>query len=408
MMKKQEWTDRSAVRKDEIEALGAAVKILAKATGVRSEAPANPSFSFLQMDEDPRTKAINLLRATAHVTHSKALERLVGQLLATPGPFASISNMVEKLIFHLMDEQKDEDVHKVWCDQELSQSNITKNDKQDKLEELDERVKLEVATVQELTLAIESAQKAVSTLATEAEQITEIRQVGKQENEEALKDAQNAQAAIAEAIDVLQSFYKDSGMVKKESWELLQLRAGEPAELPAAPSTWGSSYTGVADPTNQPAGIISVLQSTASKFATMEAETRAQEETDQQKYDQIMKAGKILKAEKETEIEQKTAEKKRLVYEVDNMKKEVKHYSGELDAVVQYLKDLSPACVEGSSTYTERKAVREKEIQALKQAQGILAEASKNAGAASFVALPPPRMAQRKLLRVQPHVEMKP
>jgi len=45
--------------------------------------------------------------------------------------------------------------------------------------------------------------------------------------------------------------------------------------------------------------------------------------------------------------------------------------------VKQYLKDLRPACVEGASEYDDRKAARSKEADALRQSQGILADAFK-------------------------------
>lgn len=44
--------------------------------------------------------------------------------------------------------------------------------------------------------------------------------------------------------------------------------------------------------------------------------------------------------------------------------------------------DLSPACLEGDSTYEDRKAARASEIEALKEAQVILAESREEPAAA--------------------------
>ena len=33
--------------------------------------------------------------------------------------FDQIKNMIQKMIFHLMDEQKNEDEHKHWCDTQI-------------------------------------------------------------------------------------------------------------------------------------------------------------------------------------------------------------------------------------------------------------------------------------------------
>merc|ERR1719487_612432 len=102
-----EWEQRSAIRTNEIKAIGMAVKILAKVGGVRNpdehEIPAKGALlsvvakvqqdtsdynaemkplingiSFLQL-EDPKTKAINLLKKAAsskYATHSKHLMNL--------------------------------------------------------------------------------------------------------------------------------------------------------------------------------------------------------------------------------------------------------------------------------------------------------------------------------------------
>jgi septal ring factor EnvC (AmiA/AmiB activator) len=88
--KKSEWETRSKTRTLEIEAMDAAIKILGKSTGVRTEAPENPvppasPVDFLQIhsvpsSNDPKMKAVALLRAAAKDGHSKALERLATEV----------------------------------------------------------------------------------------------------------------------------------------------------------------------------------------------------------------------------------------------------------------------------------------------------------------------------------------
>merc|ERR1719379_1115629 len=115
----------------------------------------------------------------------------------------------------------------------------------------------------------------VSSITAHLKEATEMRAEGKSENELAIKDSQAAQAAIANAVAVLTDFYKESGAVAKESWELLQEKK-KGVDLPEKPETWDSGYTGVADPKGQPDGIITVLEATAADFAAMEADTHAQ------------------------------------------------------------------------------------------------------------------------------------
>jgi len=391
-IKTSEFEERSETRAKEIEAIAMAVKILAEVGGVRTEAPENPvpppspleftqlssEVSLLQVQAaDPKKmKAVNFLRAQAKVLHSRALERLAqavsAHLTDPPKAFKKVIGMIQQMIFRLMDEQKSEDEHKLWCDQELHKTNVSIADKEDKVEELTVKIDEASAKIQELTEDIKDATETIANIDSYIKEATEIRETGKKENKLAIKDAQAAQTAIANAIAVLEDFYKESGMIEKKPYEFLQQAGEEPVELPDKPETWGSSYTGAADPKAQPDGIISVMEEVASDFSKMEAETKAQEETDQKAYDDEMSELAIEKATRKKEVEMKTQESKRLTDKVEALEKTKKHVGDELYQTKIYMKDLVPACVSGDSTYEDRKAARSKEIAALKQAQDIL------------------------------------
>jgi len=316
------------------------------------------------------------LRQQSKLLHAKSLERLAQQLAAHMGdPFADVTNMIEKMIFRLMAEQKDEDDHKNWCDKELAKTDASITDKEDKVAELTTKINDADATVNKLTEEIKDADKMIADIIAFMNEATEIRQVGKKENELAIKDSQDAQNAVANAIAVLTEFYKSSGEIAKEPWEFLQRNDG--VELPEKPETWDASYTGVADPDSQPKGIIAILEKCNEDFAKMEADTRAQEASDQDAYDSDMQTHDIEKAKRSKEAEMKANQKKRLIEKINGMNKQRKHVSDELEATEQYLKDLQPACVDGDSTYEDRKSARAKEIEALHKAQDILADAFK-------------------------------
>merc|ERR1711957_373821 len=86
----------------------------------------------------------------------------------------------------------------------------------------------------------------------------------------------------------------------------------------------------------------------------------------------------IEKSKRSKESEMKVSEKKRLVEKSGSLGKTRKHVADEHEATEQYQKDLQPACVEGDSTYEDRKSARTDEIEALHNAQNILEEAFKN------------------------------
>lgn len=375
--KKDEWEKRSQTRKLELEAMDMAIKILSKVTGVRTKAPKNPVMSsspvkFLQLlsvgvGADPKLRAVNLLKETAKTVHSRALERLAVEIGAhLDGPFNQVNNMIQKMIFRLMDEQTSEDTHKQWCDQELAKTKAMKDSKDDKIEELDAKIKTETAGVAQLTEDVKAADNMITSIVSSMAKATEIRNEGKKENEETITDAEKGQQAILKAIGVLQSFYQDSGMVQESSF----LEA--PVQLPKTPSTWDSGYTGVTDPSQQPEGIISVLKAVNADFAKLEGETRSQETTDQHAFDEQIKMEQIEKARRTKEVEMKANQKMQKVDAIAQMRGVRKNIGSEQEKAAQYLKDLEPACVSGDSTYEARKKARDQEIDALKKAQASL------------------------------------
>merc|ERR1712151_257029 len=105
-------------------------------------------------------------------------------------------------------------------------------------------------------------------------------------------------------------------------------------------------------------------------------------------YQEEMKSTEIEKSRRAKEAEMKEQEKKRLLDQVDSWEKSLKHTWDELEAVKQYQKDLKPACVDGDSTYEDRKKARTEEIDALKKAQVILADYKKRRKMAPLSFLP--------------------
>merc|ERR1719231_1006142 len=111
------------------------------------------------------------------------------------------------------------------------------------------------------------------------------------------------------------------------------------------------------------------------KFSAMEADAKVQDETDQQNYEKDMQAKKITLKDSLQDTQMKTTKKDSLQEKMEGLQGQLKHTTSEFDAVVQYLKDLQPACGEGDSSYEDRKKARSDEITALRKAQTILEDA---------------------------------
>jgi len=392
-----EWNERSAIREGEIKAMGMATKILEKVTGVRNpdthEIPKKAlmeatskveqdtasygqrtAISFLQL-EDPKTKAVNLLKTAASKAHSKALQKLAQEISTYDGPFDKIKQMIQKMIFRLMSEQKDEDDHKNWCDLESEKSTESKEDKDEKVKMFKKKVAEHDAAIKKLMKQITDNNDKAADITKHMEEETSLRNENHAEIVATIKDSQDAQAAVNQATQVLKDFYKESGMIAKEPWEFVQVSSHRGVDLPKSPDTWDSSYTGVTDPKNGADGVLALLDGVMQKFSAMEADAKVQDETDQKNYEQDMQASKITLEETKQDTQMKTTKKDSMQEKMEGLQGQLKHTTTEFDAVVQYLKDLQPACGEGGSSYEDRKKARADEITALRKAQTILEDA---------------------------------
>jgi len=318
---------------------------------------------------------VNLLREAARQAHSKSLQKLAQEISVYDGPFDKIKAMIEKMIFRLMGEQKDEDEHKLWCDMETEKSTESKDDKADKVNLYTRKVAELDATIKVLMKQIVENNEKVASIQEYMEQETMLRNENHAEILATIKDSADAQAAISDAISVLKDFYMKSGMIAKEPWEFVQTGSRRDVELPDSPATWDSSYTGTADPKSGADGVLTLLDETMQKFSKQEADCKVTDESDQKEYKQDMDNKKVEIDETTTDTQMKTSKKDSVEEKMHGMAAVLKSTSSELDAVEQYLKDLEPACGTGDSSYEDRKKARADEMDALRKAQTILEEA---------------------------------
>jgi len=381
----EEYDYNMKTRAKEIEAMDKAKEIIEKVTGVRSpESKGIETVGFIQLSKkfnDPLPKILAVLRKAGSSKKTVALAKLadkIAKLQQTPGSgtFDQIKNMIEKMIFHLMSEQKDEDDHKNWCDKEIEMTTKMATDKTDKKDSLNADIDVLNAEITALTTGIAENQAWISDMDGQIAAQTSTRADNKKENEATMTDAVDAQTAISQAIAVLEDFYKDSGEIEKEAWEsFVQLRTvrrsgNTPGETEAdEPVLWESKpYTG----TEGGSAVIGMLENVATDFAAMESASKAEETRDQDEYDEWLTAATGDKAAKVKDTEMKSSRKERMEEKLAGKSTDLDHTVKELDSTNKYMKDLQHACVDGDSTYSERKAARTQEITALREAETIL------------------------------------
>merc|ERR1719240_786343 len=215
-----EYEQHMKTREGELAAMQQAIEILEKVTGVRApedkgiETTVFTQLKSVRKHTDPRAAVVAVLRKV-HSKDSVALskladkiEKLGGKQMPGSQTFDQIKNMIQKMIFHLMDEQKNEDEHKHWCDKEITNTELMITEKTEKKADSEATITQLAEKIQDLKNGITANDDAVALAEKEISDRTADRAAEKAENEATIKDAEDAQTAVAEATAVLTSFYK--------------------------------------------------------------------------------------------------------------------------------------------------------------------------------------------------------
>merc|ERR1719262_1807367 len=127
---------------------------------------------------------------------------------STTGPFDKITKLIQELIERLLQEAADEANHKGWCDKELTEAKEQRGRKVDAIKGLNEKLGSNEALRDKL-------QEETATLGTEIDELTaSLAKMTKErsdesaENEATIKEAEEGKAAVDEALDMLDKFYK--------------------------------------------------------------------------------------------------------------------------------------------------------------------------------------------------------
>merc|ERR1719215_1989704 len=204
---------------------------------------------------------------------------------------------------------------------------------------------------------IDELTKAVAALNEAMAEATKLRQEEKAKNMETIKDSQEAQTAVAQALTVLKEFYAKAG----DATALLQ--------QPEAPDIFDASYKGMQA---ENGGVIGMLEVVESDFARLEADTTAAEATAQKEYDTFMTDSKVDMAAKTKDIEHKGAKKQDEKQALTTKSSDLEGTQKELNAALAYFDKLKPSCVDSGVSYDSRVARRKEEIESLQEALRIL------------------------------------
>jgi len=362
--KAKDFELRQQLRAEEIEAIEKAIEIIS------SKAVSGAGAKHLPTLIQSKASAFAQLRSRASSTNPQQFQvamfledrakqlnsRILGALAerVEKDPFKKVKKMIKDLIDKLMQEAAEEAAHKGWCDAELATNYKTRKEKTDAVETLKSEIDELNASIAKLTEEITELSAAIADLDTAVAKATKMREEEKVKNAETIKDAQEAQTAVAQALTVLKDFYA---------------KAGKATAFAQQPEVFDKPYKGMG---GMAGGVVGMLEVIESDFARVQAETSAAEAQAAAEYKQFMHDSTVDKADKQRDMEHKKTKKENEEAAVVETTTDLEGTQKELDAALRYYDKLKPSCVDTGVSYEDRVARRKEEIQSLQEALKIL------------------------------------
>merc|ERR1719161_1666950 len=357
-MASKEWAARQEQAKGELGAITKAKEIL---TGVKvfvqvSSSKKSAGFNIDVDDDDDKTSAkrasiVTKLKEVARNAHSFALMEMA--TAAGADPFVKIRGLIEDMIAKLIAEAQEEATQKAFCDEEMSKSKKSQEEKTATLDKTQSRLDKATAAKAELEGAIKELEAEVAEIDSSQAEATKMRSEEHENYLKSSKDFKDSAEATERAIVVLKEYYEGGAALIQVNHNSKQPSFG------GAKSDAGSS-------------IISILEMAAEDFTATYTEIETEEMEKAKAFAKQSDENKLAKATKLTNAKAKASEVKSLTVAIENTGTDKDMVSKELDAVLSYLDKLKPQCETKVMSYAEKKARREAEIEGLKEALQIL------------------------------------
>mmetsp|Transcript_13111 Transcript_13111/g.32237 ORF Transcript_13111/g.32237 Transcript_13111/m.32237 type:complete len:658 (-) Transcript_13111:9-1982(-) len=362
----EEFELRQETRGEEIKAIGKAIEILSSdAVSGNSEKyrllqKSSTAFiqvrSSLQIMENPKQeKLFTFLQSAAARLSSEKLSFIAATVGAGRDPMAKVKEMISDLIERLEKEAADEAKEHAWCDKNLHDNKVTREELTAQVEQLSSQIEGLGADIDKLGHDVDELNTEIKELEGARTKATAQREEESKSNKATIQDAKEAQAAVQKALDVLKEFYDK-----------------------AASADGG--YTGQQ---SESGGVLGMLEVIDSDFARLESETTTDEEEAAAAYNKFMLesggcgyhkgaevCGSIAKKTDQVKAAEKLSKKKQS--EMSKTEADCSDTQAELDSANEEYDKLKPVCIKPSVSVEERVAQREAEIDSLQQALEIL------------------------------------
>jgi hypothetical protein len=232
-----EWQERQKTRSAEISAVSEAIAIIA---GDDAHDTFGRTFSFVQVaksesrkDKARREKARAILLRQAKKDASASLLAVASAVELDA--FSRVTDMVNKMIADLEQEQKDEKEHKDYCEAELHTNEMENMENDNLMKDLQAQLGDLTAQIDTFTDEIAQLKASITEMYIQMQRGSENRQAENKEFQTTVADQRATQVILLKALDRLNVFYDQQALLQTKGKQPSLLQAHAKQQGPPPP-----------------------------------------------------------------------------------------------------------------------------------------------------------------------------
>merc|ERR1719320_1173705 len=397
--KEKEWGERQKLRAQEKQAIAETIKILNDDDALdlfKKTVPSPQKQSFLQQGvtiRDVQLRARNIINNASKTFKSTQLDFISLALRGKKVDFSKVLKMIDDMVATLGQEQKDDDVHREYCNNEFDASDDKQRETERRIEDLShEKEEAETAS-KNLAGEIQALQAGIAELDKSVAEATEQR---KNEHAEYVQTSAENQAAVdllGFAKNRLNKFYNPKLYKPPPERELSEedrIYSNFGGELEPTPAPGGIAGTGVtvfsqAAPPPPPetfgayskksgesGGVMAMIDMMVNDLKKDMQAAEFDEKDAQEEYEELMADSQKKRASDSKLITTKEGAKAEADVSAETASENLQTANAELHATKEYINNLHKDCDFLVENYEFRKTARAEEVDALKKAKAVL------------------------------------
>mmetsp|Transcript_37590 Transcript_37590/g.90313 ORF Transcript_37590/g.90313 Transcript_37590/m.90313 type:complete len:688 (+) Transcript_37590:83-2146(+) len=358
-----EYNARVKDRNTELEALSAALGIL---TSDAARDLFHASLGFTQVSQrtsasaakQARRQAVAFLQTSAGKANSAALLSLM--VSVKMDSFTKVKKAMDEMMEELK-AQNDEDLaKKESCEEEIDVNEDNAKEANVQRKKLENKISDLETTIDDLTAAINAAEKEIDEAQTSVKRVGEDRAAENKEFQQTVADQRATTKILKFALSKLEEVYGKYGFVQQPA-------AGEALSAPPAAGT-REQHSG----NNQ---VMSLMQSIITDTKMLEQESISDEADSQEEYEKLLRDSFALIARNQRAITDNKERRAEARNDLGTAKEDLGATMDNLEGLAKENSDLHTECDYLLKNFAIRKQARTEEIEAIKTAKAILSGA---------------------------------